>query len=250
LPHQATLLPIGDPFIELSTVDSTNNYAMAQVRTGRAKHGTAFFAHNQTAGKGQRGKSWTTENDSNIILSVVFEHINLKPRDSFYFSASVALACYDFFKTYAGSETTIKWPNDVYWRDRKAGGILIENILKNDSWISVAGIGININQTAFDAELANPVSLKMITGQSYNPVSLGRELCLCLQKFYEQLYQDREWIIVQYNSSLYKLNQVARLKQENRVFETMIKGVTSSGKLMTIDDLEQQFNSGEVEWVL
>ena len=114
LPHQATLLPIGYPFEELPRVDSTNNYAMAQVQKGNANHGSVYFAHNQTAGKGQRGKSWTTNAGENLILSVVLQPHKIKPAESFYLSAAIATACYDFFKKYAGIETRIKWPNDIY----------------------------------------------------------------------------------------------------------------------------------------
>ena len=86
-----------------------------------------------------------------------------------------SLPAYDFFNFYAIDETSIKWPNDIYWRDRKAGGILIENILQGKKWkFAIVGIGININQTLFPASLPNPVSLKQITGKTFNVVELGK----------------------------------------------------------------------------
>jgi BirA family biotin operon repressor/biotin-[acetyl-CoA-carboxylase] ligase len=115
---------IGQRLIILPSIDSTNNYAMGQANAGLAGHGTVYFALEQTAGKGQRGKSWITTVGENIMMSVVIEPQSLKINDQFLLSAAIALGCYDFFKSYAGDEISIKWPNDIYWRDRKAGGYL------------------------------------------------------------------------------------------------------------------------------
>jgi BirA family biotin operon repressor/biotin-[acetyl-CoA-carboxylase] ligase len=250
LSYQATLLPIGNPFIELPTVESTNNYAMAQARKGNARHGAAFFAHHQTAGKGQRGKSWTADPGENIIMSIVLQPIELKPSDSFHLSAAVATACYDFFKNSAGPETSVKWPNDIYWRDRKAGGILIENVIQKGFWtFSIVGIGMNINQTAFDANLPNPVSLKQITGKSYDPVVQAKELCGLMQVKYQELISARHTSIDRYNEALYKRNELVRLKRGNIVFETRLKGVSAYGTLITFDQMEHEFGFGEIEWI-
>ena len=123
------MISTGGHLTILESVDSTNNYAMAQVRTGLAKHGDGFFALAQVNGKGQRGKTWITEPGTNIILTLVMQPFPLPLAKQFTFSTAIALAVHDFFSAYAGDETFIKWPNDIYWRDRKAGGILIENII-------------------------------------------------------------------------------------------------------------------------
>ncbi|HXL72345.1 MAG TPA: biotin--[acetyl-CoA-carboxylase] ligase, partial [bacterium] len=152
-PKNRNLLSIGHAFIELGSVDSTNNYAMARAAAGLADHGTLYFAHEQWAGKGSRGRTWTSKPGENIILSAVLEPVALVSSQAFALSACVALACHDLFSQYAGAEATrIKWPNDLYWGDRKAGGILIENNFRGDRWaFAIAGIGININQTEFPA---------------------------------------------------------------------------------------------------
>ena len=120
--------PIGEPFIELSEVDSSNNYAMQQVQAQMAAHGFTCFAHFQKAGKGQRGKEWITERGQNILMSCVVEPSFLSIDNQFILNAAVALACFDLFNLYAIDKTSIKWPNDIYWEDRKAGGILVENV--------------------------------------------------------------------------------------------------------------------------
>ena len=246
MPHPAIPGAIGNPFIILETVDSTNNYAMQKVQSGQAPHGITWFAREQTAGKGQRGKSWLTTANQNIMLSTVIQPA-LAGSQQFLLSAAVALACYDFYKNYAVDEISIKWPNDLYWRDRKAGGILIENVFRGQDWsFAVVGIGININQVQFDAALPNPVSLKQITGRNFDVVELGKELCNCLNKRYRQLPGD---ILQQYQQVLYKLNQPVVLKKGNVVFETIIRGVSAAGRLLTHDVVDREFEFGEVEMV-
>lgn len=253
LSYPATFNTIGQPFILLTSVDSTNNYAMAKVREGIATHGAVFFALEQTAGKGQRGKVWHTRKGENIILSLVLNPSATQPDAPFLLSASIALACYDFYKNLAGENTLIKWPNDIYWRDRKAGGILIENIFgtAESGWQwAIVGIGININQTEFESGLGKPVSLKQITGKSYDVTTLATTLCECVEKRFSSFRSgDYAAILTEYNQALYKRDQKVLLKKDSAVFETTVRGVSSSGKLMTSDTLEREFDFGEVSWV-
>jgi BirA family biotin operon repressor/biotin-[acetyl-CoA-carboxylase] ligase len=249
LSHHDTFNPIGQPFTILSSVDSTNNYAMGQVQAGLARHGAAWFAHEQTAGKGQRNKRWLTDPSENILLSVVLQPFSLNVSGQFLLSASIALATYDFYKNYAGDESAIKWPNDLYWRDRKAGGILIENNFRGNDWqFAVAGMGININQTQFDAALPNPVSLKQITGKDFNVIQLARELCSRLEERFQQLLNaGTESVLKNYEAVMYKREQMVKLRKDGRVFETVVRGVSPTGKLITG---EHQYDFNEVEWVI
>jgi BirA family biotin operon repressor/biotin-[acetyl-CoA-carboxylase] ligase len=246
-------LAIGNSFIELESVDSTNNYAMARAVAGKASHGTLFFAYEQWAGKGQRGKAWTSIPGENIILSAVLEPVALPVSQAFTLSACVALACHDLFSQYTGKELpSIKWPNDLYWRDRKAGGILIENSFKGSQWtLAIAGMGININQVEFPATARNPVSLRQITGRSFEVVKLARELGACLDRRYTTLLAGKgRSLIAEYNTRLYKKGQTVRLKKDSAVFETTVEAVTAQGELLTRDVLERRFGFGEVEWII
>ena len=242
---------IGRAFTILKTVDSTNNYAMAQVHAGLAKHGNTYFALEQTAGKGQRGKTWLASAGENILMSVVFEAGSLLSAQ-FLFSVAISLGCYDVIKAYAGEDTTIKWPNDIYWRDRKAGGILIEPMVKGNTWqFAVAGIGLNINQTNFPGNVTNPVSLKQITGRSFDVIVLAKELCGYLENRFSRFQNTGNTdLLEEYNAVLFKRNAHVTLKQQNRFFKTLIKGVNSQGNLVTYHGIEQEYTWGEVEWVL
>ena len=252
-------MAIGHAFIELQSVDSTNNYAMAQASEGRAGHGTLFFAYEQWAGKGQRGRFWTSTPGENIVLSAVLEPLALQPSQAFSLSVCVALACHDLFSRYAGPESTsIKWPNDLYWNDRKAGGILIENHFQGDRWpLAIAGIGININQVEFPASARNPVSLRQITGRTFRAAELARELGSCLDQRYSALIgaggatpTGAAAQLQEYNTLLYRRGQTVRLKKDSAVFETIVQGVSPQGQLMTRDVMDREFSFGEVEWVI
>lgn len=247
LSHPSYNSRIGEPFIELFTVDSTNNYAMGQAHAGLASHGATYLAEAQTAGKGQRNKSWTTQPGENITMSCVLHPSGPNITRPFLLSAAVALACCDFFNVYTAGDTTIKWPNDIYWRDRKAGGILIENTYLGGQWqYAIAGIGLNINQTVFPSGLPNPVSLKQITGKTSGRITLARELCRHLTGRYEQFLRENTGLIHDYNNNLYRKGQAVRLRAGNAVFETTIEEVTVMGQLVT---KERAFNFGEVEFL-
>ena len=235
----------------LDSTGSTNNYAMGMIHAGLAKHGMAWFAYDQTEGRGQPGKTWETAAGQNIALSIVLQPAKLFFQRQFFFSAVVANTCYDFYKAYTRDEVSIKWPNDIYWRDRKAGGILIENKLMGDHWKwAVVGIGLNINQTIFSDGLTHAVSLKQITGRSYDPIVLAKTLHeQVLETISTVTEADIPNILLRYNERLFLKDKMARLKQGNTVFETCIKGVNESGQLITEDAVERRFNFGEVEWM-
>ena len=263
MPQPSLTNPLGSPFIELQLVESTNNYAREQIHAGLAQHGAAFFAHEQVAGKGQRGKVWASEKGFNIILSLVVKPQPLLLTRQFQLSACAVVAVHEFFVKYAGEDAKIKWPNDLYWQDRKAGGILIESVVRSSEpgvgstptvaqweW-SIVGIGININQTSFPVDLPNPVSLKQITGKNFNPVDLAKELCLGFNKRFAELIETGfENIYTYYLTHLYKRKAMVKLKKGSKVFEAMIEGVSSTGKLITQHAIEEEFDFGEVEWVI
>lgn len=257
MPQPSTHYTIGFPFVELQSVDSTNNYARNLLHEGLAQHGMALFTHEQLAGKGQRGRIWSSDKGSNVILSLIVNPQSLLLSQQFQLSVCVAVSVHELFMKFAGVDTKIKWPNDLYWQDRKAGGILIESVVGSresgsSSWDwSIIGVGININQTAFPTYLSNPVSLKQITGENFDAVVLAKELCIIMnQKFDELMNSGFENIYAQYLTHLYKINATVKLRKDNRVFEAVIKGVNRAGQLVAYHSIEEEFNFGDVEWVV
>jgi len=243
---------IGEPFNILPTTDSTNNHAMNEARLGQTSDGAAYFALDQYQGKGQRDKTWNSKPGENIILSVVKDCSGFHLNNQFQLSVAVALACFDFFSAYAGDETRIKWPNDIYWRDRKAGGILIENMVKSDRWgKAIIGMGININQTTFDTIEGKPVSLKQITGKSFDPISLAKELCQHLEhRFLVLENKPFDQLLSAYNDQLYKKDELVPFKRNNILFQAKVNGVDKDGHLLIMHGVEERIRFGEITWLL
>ncbi len=234
----------------LKNVDSTNNYAMGLIQKGEGQSGKGVFAMEQTCGKGRRNKEWKSHKGMNIILTLMFEMQWLKVFHQFQLSAAVALGCHDLISKYIPLGTSIKWPNDIFINDRKAGGILIENILKGTLWQwSIIGIGINVNQTDFDDYHFSAVSLKNMTDKNFNVFELAEELYVLISQRIDELKSGNfSKMLEEYNGKLFAKNQLVRLKKENFVFETTITGVSISGQLITQDIFEKHFYFDEIEF--
>ncbi len=239
-------------FIVVEKVDSTNNYAMAMVQKAIIKDGDAIFALQQTSGKGRRGKSWSSAAGENILLTVVRQMQWMTVYDQFRLSVAVSLACYDFAKTYVPDNLKIKWPNDIYINDRKAGGILIENVIAGQLWLwSAIGVGLNINQLNFDSLSSSATSLRSITGNIYDVMDLARELHEKISDRINKLRtQNFDELLDEYNQNLYGASKKVTLKKGPAVFATTVKGVNASGELITTDTMERTFLLDEVEWLM
>ncbi|MGN6355626.1 MAG: biotin--[acetyl-CoA-carboxylase] ligase [Parafilimonas sp.] len=243
---------IGKRFIELLSVDSTNNYAMQQVQNGNAGHGDAWFAFEQTAGRGQFNRQWLSAKGENIILSVVLDTRTLELSKQFLLNMACALSVFDLFNKYTTEKIKIKWPNDVYCRDRKAAGILVENMIRGRNWqFAIAGFGININQTEFLPAAKRPVSLKQITGETYNAVELAKTFCGLLNERIKYLYACRgQEVLSDYNRHLYRLNETENFRYSSVSFPAVIKGVNESGNIILDNGIEKPYRSGEIEWII
>ena len=240
-------------FIILDCVNSTNNYAMGIAHSGMAAHGNTYFALEQTEGRGRRGNPWKSTKGENITLSIIADTGFLMVHHQFNLIAAVSLGCMDFLRLYVKENIKIKWPNDLFYNDSKAGGILIENVIRGKVWQwAVIGIGININQTEFSPDIAaHSISLKQIKALDYDVIDLGKNLRHCVLKRIEELKQtDFKIILNQYNACLYLLNKEVKLKKNNIVFQTTIKGVGPQGQLLTKDFMDRSFDFDEVKWVL
>ena len=235
--------------IILEKVDSTNNYAMALVQKGDAISGQGIFAMEQTAGRGRRGKHWKSRVGENVILTINNQMRWLPIHQQFQLSVAVALACFDLFSAHIKENIKIKWPNDIFINDRKAGGILIENVIKGNLWQwAVIGVGLNINQDNFDKGI-KAISLKQVSGLNYDVLELALELIHAVTNRINQLKSGEfTALLSQYNERLFCRDKMVQLKKDNTVFETRIKKISSTGELITEDVIERRFKFDEVEW--
>ena len=176
----------------IASTNSTNTLLRELIAKGEWPEGEHFlYAGYQTAGRGQTGNGWESEAEKNLLCSIL-----LPPRKNlFELNMVVAVAV----QRLLGEAFTIKWPNDIYYGDKKVAGILVENaIIGNEIKYSIAGIGLNVNQVEWQSDAPNPVSLKQITGRTYDIDAL-------MQKLYEQVQKTlQEDVWDYYKAHLYR----------------------------------------------
>ncbi|NDC41458.1 MAG: biotin--[acetyl-CoA-carboxylase] ligase, partial [Chitinophagia bacterium] len=153
--------------IKLDDIDSTNNYAMHLIDGNKAHHGLTVLAARQSSGKGQRGRTWTDTPGQSLLMSTILQPEHTIDQQ-FQFNTSVATTIAQQVQQWLPAATVrIKWPNDIIVNDKKAGGILIENVLRGATWAyAVVGFGLNINQESMPG-LPFATSLHMVTGETY-----------------------------------------------------------------------------------
>ena len=221
-------------YIKVSQTASTNTYLSRLAATLRG--GTVIYTPSQTAGRGQKGNSWESEDGKNLTFSLLLKRPPVKARDQFYLSEVAALAVVEALSAEAGDSFTVKWPNDVYWQDKKACGMLIENSLDgSDIATSIVGIGINVNQEHFLSDAPNPVSLINITGREHDLMALLKRVCSRIEQLVESLgdADARTDLHQRYMAALYRNDGQLHPYEDaagNR-FMAMVTGIAPDGTL-------------------
>lgn len=234
----------------IAETTSTNDLA----REERYGHGDVICAEQQTAGRGQRGHTWTSPEGVNLLFSVVLCPTFLPAGEQFLLSQAVALALVDTLGT-CGIDARIKWTNDIYAGDRKLVGILIEHHLAGGRLArTVAGIGINVNQTAFDPALPNPVSLAQAGGRKFNRSRLLETfLVRCLRRYAQLERGEKEALQHAYRERMYRLGEQHPYRlPDGTLFQAAIEGVLPSGELILrhADGTRHEYLFREIEFVI
>jgi BirA family biotin operon repressor/biotin-[acetyl-CoA-carboxylase] ligase len=224
---------IGSVIRHYEKVSSTNSMASVMLRDEKPAEGTVITAAWQESGRGQKGNNWESEPGKNLLMSVILYPFIVRPENQHVISQMVSLAVADL----AGAlipGVKIKWPNDIYVRDDKIAGILIEHsIMGNTISSSVAGIGLNVNQTEFSSALANPVSMAQVTGKKHDLSMITGELIRLLDMRYAMIISGRtDELAEAYHNSLYRRGEWHRYADRNGEFTGMIESVGPGGLLM------------------
>lgn len=212
---------------------STNDILRAYP-TPSAKAMTIVVADFQTAGRGQAGNVWESERGKNMLFSILTHPEGVAVADQYVLSMAGALALKAVLDTYTDA-ITLKWPNDIYWRDRKISGTLIETTVKGNTLERcIFGIGLNINQREFRSNAPNPVSLYNIIGEE---TSLSDVLNAVIERFTERYAQavrgDTLGITTDYNASLFRRHGFYWYEDcaTGERFEATISHVEANGQL-------------------
>ena len=210
--------------IRLDTADSTNNWLAQNEQFLESP--VLVYCISQTAGRGQRGNSWESEPGKNITASILFHPENFPAHQQFKISEAVALALTDYLDD-KGVDAKVKWPNDIYVRDKKICGILVEHVVTGRNITrTIAGFGLNINQKEFLSDAPNPISLTQITGNEYNLEQEIEEVADLLEKSLREFS----------NENLHNrfLNRLYRYDARHHKFHDKIRHETVNAKILTV----------------
>jgi BirA family biotin operon repressor/biotin-[acetyl-CoA-carboxylase] ligase len=223
---------IGSEIIFRKNLPSTNTYVLQILKSQRPKEGTIIYTNYQSAGRGQSGNGWESEDGMNLLFSVLIFPTTVNPAEQFLISMAISLGICDFLARYI-PQCYIKWPNDIYVNNDKIAGILIENTIMGNLLEScVAGVGLNVNQVKFTGNAPNPVSMKAITGKDYNVEFCLNEVASDLDRRYKQLLSENFGNIRdEYKSKLFRLNEWADYRDQNGIYRGRIVSVSDYGHL-------------------
>jgi len=235
--------------VHIDQTDSTNSYLrrLAVEKNSLPNNQTTGFVawtDYQTAGRGCGTNKWESEPGQNLLFSVLFYPVNVPPEKQFILSMVNALAIKAALDEYI-DDVKIKWPNDIYWHDRKICGTLIETTMRSNSIGScIIGTGINVNQQQFVSDAPNPVSLRQILRREVNREEVLQKV---LHHFsaYTQLVAQGVWEPIRslYRNGLYRLGECHYYLIGHDRHYCRLDGVTDDGHLL----LQQLSPQGEVQ---
>ncbi|MBO5951484.1 MAG: biotin--[acetyl-CoA-carboxylase] ligase [Bacteroidaceae bacterium] len=243
----------------LQTVHSTNSF-LRELNGGDASFDMELATTEfQTAGRGQKGNSWESEKSKNLLFSILLHPVYVQPSKQFCISEAIALAVVKSLKEIVADELvakdfSVKWPNDIYWKNKKIAGILIENELFGSTIRDcIVGVGININQQIFLSDAPNPVSLYNILGVNTN---VEEVLDAIIKQFVANvsMIENGQTALLhnEYMDSLFRRKGIYPYRDADSEFMATIKDVREDGRLILIDsnDKERIYEFKEVAIVL
>ncbi|MDR1644883.1 MAG: biotin--[acetyl-CoA-carboxylase] ligase [Tannerellaceae bacterium] len=238
--------------IRLDETPSTNLYLREYLQKEPLPEGSVVVARSQTAGRGQAGNTWEAAPGENLTFSLVIYPSTTPASRQFIISQTVALALKETLDDYTDG-ISIKWPNDMYRHDRKICGVLIENSLAGrEIQSSIIGIGLNLNQTRFTGNAPNPVSLRQITGKTYDKDEVLKHFLTVFYSYYLLLLEEKEdELRAAYRAALYRGDGTFyTFSDAAGRFDARIEDVEPSGHLVLRlrDDQKRRYAFKEISY--
>ncbi len=221
------------PLLIVEETSSTNTFLKNLNQTESLQEGTTVIALAQSSGRGQTGTFWESEPGKNLTCSIIVYPCEIAVKQQFILSQIISLSIAEALSEEISS-VTIKWPNDIYYKDRKICGILIENEIEGVQLrSSVIGFGLNINQTHFYSDAPNPVSLKQITGKNYDIYDWQKKIAPRFFSLYEKIKSgEHTTIATRYKEHLYRKTGFHLFSSGNETFRAKIADVEQNGFLV------------------
>ena len=239
----------GNTCLCFECLDSTQEYAKILAKKENV-HGILICAEEQTAGKGRRGRVWTSPKGTAIYMSLCLEP-KMQPDRVAGLTLVMALAAAMGIREAVGVDTQIKWPNDLVVNGKKVCGILTEMIFKEDGYVVIIGTGINVNTDTFPEDIRETAtSLKLELGKEIEKETLIVSVMKYFEIFYEQYEKSEDFSLLKeaYETLLANKDKSVRVLDPKGAYDGVAKGVNDAGNLIVVreDGSKVEIDSGEV----
>jgi BirA family biotin operon repressor/biotin-[acetyl-CoA-carboxylase] ligase len=240
---------LGCAILRFDSLPSTNDVAREMAEQGTAE-GVAVLAREQTRGRGRQGRAWASPAGEGLYLSVILRP-PVEPARAPLITLAAAVAVAETLAADYAIAADIKWPNDIHARGRKICGILVESAIeKSKLAYAVLGVGVNLGQRQFPAELQEAAtSLLIESGRRVTPDEFAAPLLARLDYWYRVALQQPAMVIAEWQArSSYADGCAVRIENGDRPLEGITRGLAPSGALIieTADGARREVFAGEV----
>ncbi len=239
--------------IFFDSIDSTNSYINSQLQTNPLSHGFCVCSGFQTAGRGQAGNTWESCRGDNLLFSILLHTEKFPLINQFLLSEVVSVAICNVLRS-KGIEVEIKYPNDIFWKDKKIAGILIENrVVGSVMKYSIVGIGLNVNQEEFVRNALSAVSMRNITGKMYDLKALLLDFVGQIIEAVDEFdIADKERWKSLYFGRLYRKDGFFAYEADGKRFNAKILDIADNGRLHLLTDSGEtrKFYFKEVRFII
>ncbi|MBP6102977.1 MAG: biotin--[acetyl-CoA-carboxylase] ligase [Leptotrichiaceae bacterium] len=223
-------------------LDSTNEYLKNKEKLEEYE---VVIAKTQTNGRGKRGSVWIS-NEGAALFSFVIDSIGYDDKVTIYTGFIVRNILHKLIKE-AFSENVesylkFKWPNDIYYKDKKLCGILCEKVGEK----IIVGIGINVNNNDFGIFNERATSLNIVTGEKYEIEKLVKEVVIEFKEHYRNLNSKWNSIIEDINENSYLVGKKIMLKQ-NKEYRKFIE-IDIDGNIVTLSQEGKTYKENSLEF--
>jgi BirA family biotin operon repressor/biotin-[acetyl-CoA-carboxylase] ligase len=223
-------------------LDSTNEYLKNKEKLEEYE---VVIAKTQTNGRGKRGSVWIS-NEGAALFSFVIDSIGYDDKVTIYTGFIVRNILHKLIKkTFVEnveSYLKFKWPNDIYYKDKKLCGILCEKVGEK----IIVGIGINVNNNDFGIFNERATSLNIVTGEKYEIEKLVKEVVIEFKGHYRNLNSKWNSIIEDINENSYLVGKKIMLKQ-NKEYRKFIE-IDIDGNIVTLSQEDKMYKENSLEF--
>ncbi|MBO2523424.1 MAG: biotin--[acetyl-CoA-carboxylase] ligase [Bacteroidetes bacterium] len=225
--------------LHFDEINSTNVFLYDKISENNDISDMVVVAAHQTAGRGMDKNRWESEAGKNLLFSIALNVNFLEAENQFKISQAVSVAIVETLSPFVDDKRLfIKWPNDIYFGDKKLAGMLIQNTIEGRMMgVSIIGIGLNVNQIEFPKDIPNPISLKMISGQDFDLDNLLNQLVSSIKTKVKSLRdkENQNEINEKYVSRSYRFGIWSDYFYQNQVKSMIIRGFDKYGRLLLHD---------------